>query len=1628
MRKLLHAAALLTVLFFTPSFAEAQFTFSCTRDTTINACNNSQCITIQTSIPDIKSLTSTYNVQQISGNGCFPVWANPNDPVGTPTALTIDDRYSTPITLGFTFPFFDSSYTQLIASTNGVVSFDISKTAAFAHWSIVNGGPQDLPSTFYDKALIMGPYHDLNPAVTTSPTQRIQYQVIGTAPHRRWILSFYKVPLFSCTSLIENTHQIIIYESTGIVEVSVFDKQICTGWNQGRAMIGMQDWNRTRGVMVAGRQATSAPWGSIGMNEIYRFVPSSGVSLFKRVELYDMAGTLISTGTATPGANGTLQASFPSICPPAGASTYIVRSVYQKIDDAAVEIFGTDTIRVNRTGGTNLNATTSTTPSACGPNGSITANVPAGMGNPPFTYTLDGGAPQNSPGRSYTFSGVTGGAHTVVVTDAGGCSSTINVTVPSSGVLTVTNTVTATSCAGAANGSVTLSPQNGVAPFQYSTNSGGPFQASPTFSNLPAGTYLFYVRDASGCVLNGYQVQVPVGPALQATTTVNPPSCNGAANGSITVNPPSNGVGPFTYQLNANGFGASNVFSNLPSGNYFVSVRDAQGCALNNMFVSVPAGTGTLGVNVSSTGTSCTGANNGTITLTATSGSGPYQYSLNGGAFQAGNVITGLAPGTYSVVLRDGAGCSSAAQSVTIAEGSALLATTAVTNASCTGVNNGTIVVTPTNGAGPYTYSIDGGAPQTSNTFTNVAAGAHTIIVRDGAGCQTAPINVTVGTAAALTGTTAVVATSCNGAVNGSITVTPTNGSGPYTYSLNGAAFQASNIFSGLAAGAYTLVIRDNVGCTSAAINATVTSGPPITGTASAQATSCNGAADGTITVTANNGSPTLNYSLDGGAFQAAATFTGVASGSHSVVIRDGAGCVSAAIPVTVAVGPALTGTATPQATSCTGATDGTITAAASNGNAPHQYSLNGGAFQNGASFTGLAPGNYTIVIRDAAGCVSAAIAATVASGPGLTATLTPAATSCTGAANGSITVSNVSGTGPYQYSIDGTTFQASNVFTGLTAGSYTVTYRNIAGCLSTGTVTVAAGPAVTATVATTPVACFNGTNGSATATLSANATGPMQYSLDGTNFQASPTFSGLVAGTYTLYFRDGVNCAGTQSFTITQPTVLDATAVRQAVSCNGLSDGRITVTASGGTAPYQYSIDGTTYQSSNIFNVPAGSYPVYVRDANGCIRQLPAEVITEPAVLTASGVGNSAGCTGNDGTVTLTAGGGTAAYQYSLDGAAYQASATFTRGPGTYTGYIRDANGCVATAPNIVVGLVDNLFVVPGRDTTICEGESVVLRPNTNGNQFVWTPALDLNNATAQNPIASPKDTTRYIVTISLGICRIQDTIMVNVRKAPRPDAGPGGTICFGQDFNLQGSGGVSYQWTPATYLTDATISNPTSVKPAQTTVYSLNVVDVNGCRSLQPGLVTVTVTPPIQVFTNPPDTVAYIGDTIQLLATSIGTSYEWTPAIDLSDPYIANPILTVTEDRIYTVEATTAAGCRGTTTFRLQAYQGPEIYVPNAFTPNGDGKNDLLRPVAVGMKSLRYFKVFNRWGQEVYSWNGLSRGPEVYNLTSRTDIGWNGRIMGVLQQTQTFVWVAEGVTKEGKVVQRKGTTVLIQ
>ncbi|MFN8243766.1 MAG: gliding motility-associated C-terminal domain-containing protein [Ferruginibacter sp.] len=579
MRKFLLLGA-----FLFPIILQAQvtsFSFSCTHDTLIPC--TVPCITLKARIPDLHGLSSSYTINPVSGapNGCYTPYVPPDAP-GNPTALNIDDTYSGVIPIGFNFPFFGTYYPSLVASANGYLSFDISLAGQFSHYSVTN----NLPSNVYDPAIIMGPYHDLDPSIRSNPPpeMQIKYDLVGTAPYRRWILSFYHVPLYSsnaltCGQLNLNTHQIILYESTGIIEVMIQNKQICSVWNNGKAMVGIQDMTQLNGMTVPTRGATDPPWGSVGMNESWRFVPNGGPSLFKDVKLYDLAGNPVSTGVTTNLGNGIIDVSFPGVCPATSPATYIVKSTYQKIDDPLTDIYGTDTVTVTRDNSMPMLVSTSD-PVCKGGNGTITVTDPVG---PVYEYSIDGVNWQLSP----VFS-VPAGTYTVRVRITGTfCGGNTPVTLADPPPIPITANATLAKCKGTATGSIAITAPLGT-DYEYSLDNGVTWQSSPVFNNLMAGNYTITLRQISINCTSTQTITVGEPALLTATAQVLLPASCANNDGSIGITA-AGGTPAYEYSIdNGTTWSPSGTIGNLPAGTYAgIKVRDINGCTTNANAVTV---------------------------------------------------------------------------------------------------------------------------------------------------------------------------------------------------------------------------------------------------------------------------------------------------------------------------------------------------------------------------------------------------------------------------------------------------------------------------------------------------------------------------------------------------------------------------------------------------------------------------------------------------------------------------------------------------------------------------------------------------------------------------------------------------------------------------------------------------------------------------------------------------------------------------------------------------------------------------------------------------------------------------------------------------------------------------------
>lgn len=1696
---------LLTVLLFgfiISGFAQ-NLSFTCPRDTVLGC--NATCFTLTAQVPDIRSSSADYYIGNVTSESTCRPYIPPGAP-GTSSQLNIDDKYSPSFTLPFGFSFYGRVYNNLVISTNGYVSFSTAYATLFSHYGILNSGgflsattgtPVGLPSSLIDSLVIMGPYHDIQPGVTTSPTQKIVFNVYGTAPNRKWILSYYKIPLFDCNSLIENTHQIILHENTGVIEIFMGSRQHCTTWNEGRALIGIQNGNRTKGKMAPGRTAADGLWGGTNMNETWRFVPNAGTPLYRGVELLDGSGAVVATGDTTRIDAGTLQTTFPNVCPPAGNSIYVVKTTYESIITPGTLIYSLDTVNVLRTPNLPVDATATAT--ACGmSSGSITVNVAGGVG--PYTYSIDGGAAQSSN----VFINLSAGAHTITATDSGGCTNTITVTVTAVSSLTSTETHTNASCPGINNGSITITPTAGSTPYQYSLN-GGPVQATNVFSNLAGGNYNITFTDVNGCT-GTKSVTLTTGSAITSTASNTNTSCNGAVDGTLTVTGTS-GNAPYQYSLNSGPNQASGTFTGLVAGNYTVKITDANGCT-GTKVVTINNGSAGITMTVSAQPTGCPGASNGSVTLTPTSGTGPYTYSIDGVPFQSSPTFTGLAQGNHMATVKDVNGCTGN-RVVGISAGAALLSTIVATPATCAG-NDGSLTLTPTSGTGPYTYSIDGGTTfQASGSFTGLVPGSYTLTFQDAIGCSGTKAG-TITSSTGITGTASATQTSCPGATNATITATSGTGTAPFTYSMDGTTFQVSNVFTGIAAGTFTITFKDASGCTGTA-SVTVTDGPAITGSATSTATTCLGAADGTVTVTptiagtytysidggasqssnvfnnvsagahtvsfrdvagctgtanvsvtagpqvtatttttatscpgASDGSinvttsiaGTYTYSLDGGASQSSGTFNNVSSGAHTITFQNTLGC-SGSVNTTVNPGTALTGTATPTATSCSGVSDGTITVTPSVSSA-YTYTINpGGTIQNNNNvFTGLAPGTYSVMFQDnTTGCQGTVSNITITAGSALTGTAVATATSCPTVNDGTITIT-AGGTGPYSFTLNpGGITQASNIFTNLAPGTYTINFTTASGCIGSvsGSYTINAGPYRTSATTLDQPNCANINDGIITIVPGAEASTPFaSFTLTGPGgaiSQSASTFNNLPPGNYTYTFTDAIGCTGTGSAVLTTHSPLATTVNITMPLCNGNANGIIALNASGGGTPYQYALSPfSAYQSSGTFNtLTAGTYTIRIKDTYGCTKDTTV-TLNQPTALIASAISNNpAGCDGNDGSVSVTGTGGTPAYQYSLDGTTYQASTNFvTPNPGAYPNItVKDNNGCTATASATVL-LIDIMFLNIGNDTTICAESRLTFLPQTNAgtNVFQWrplnaavTPPATIADPSIKNATVTPIDTAVYILHAEWGACVREDTVMVRILHKPIPYAGLDTAICdlssaiiSGSASNLSGT--VNFAWTPAANA--ATPNQATTVvTPPSTQVYTLTVTDNYGCNFSVTDQVVVVVQPPVPAFAGR-DTIAAIGMPHQLFGTG-GVSFEWTPPAPLNSATAQNPLAILYHDQQFVLKVTDYAGCIGYDTVFIQVYKDPGYYVPNAFSPNGDGLNDIFIATPVNIVKTNYFRIYNRLGQMIFETNEWRKG-------------WDGSYLGKPQPIGAYVWVLQGTDKAGKTIQMKGTVMLVK
>jgi len=1181
---------------------------------------------------------------------------------------------------------------------------------------------------------------------------------------------------------------------------------------------------------------------------------------------------------------------------------------------------------------------------------------------------------------SFTAPGTYSVTHTVV---SGGCTSVTTNTVVVNPMPSATLSFTNPSC-GSNNGVVVITNTSPGAPPQTVTSFASSLGSvsGQTVTGLGAGTTVITLTNNFGCT---FTVSATLSSATGPTDVVLTPNniiC-GAGTGSITIGAVTGGVAPYTYNVNGGAFSGAPPVTGLASGTYTIGVRDVNGCIFTKT-VTISVTAGPTAIAGTSTPAGCS-ATNGTYNITGVTGGTPA-YSFSVDAVATSSLTSNLAPGTHTVSVRDANGCTFNTTFVVGGTSGPTSATVTTTNASCGATNGSATVTAVTGGSLPYQYSFDGGAFAAVNNISGLAAGTHTVVIRDASTCTLVVIYNILNTGSPTASVTNAINVSCFGGSNGSFTVTPVGGTGPYTYTLT-APFQTNGtgFFTGLPQGTYNITVRDQVGCITTT-SVSLTQPTSVSLTTSSIPVRCFGTATGTINVVGAGGTPTYSYNLNGGGYQTSPTFANVFSGIYSIQMMDGNGC-SVTQTVNVAQPSALNIVVSSQNANCTtanGVASSTVTGGT--GLITYSWTPTGGA---AAVSNSVAAGNYTITATDANGCIITS-PVLVGLNPGGTATITSITNvNCNGACNGSMTAGMIGGSAPFTYSWS-PGGQTNSTATNLCPGTYTCEITDFYGCKSTASGIITQPPVLNAIMNSNNVKCFGTPTGTVTA---AGTGGTLPYTYLWPQLPSTlSSVSNVPIGTYTCIITDLNGCSITQSISVTQPSAIVLTSTVTAANCN-LANGSATVTISGGSAPYSqiWSVTGST--TTVQAGVAAGTYTINVQDANTCTVALSATIpnLSGPTISITSQT-NVSCFSGNNGVAIALASSGTGPYIYSWSHGPNVPTATNLTA-GLYTVSATDQAGCVAsTSVNITQPSALTVTIVPTNPKCFGSSDGHGLAAAGGGTApyaYAWT------STGGTNPSSNPLPAGNYGLTVTDGNgCIVTSSMSLTNPLAMAASITSTNVTCFGQNngtavaTSTNGSGVVSYYWTG----TPSPVSSQTLTGVGAGS-YTLLATDQNSCTASA----QITITQPTQVTANITSTGSVTcnggNNGFAVVTPGGGTgpySYTWSPSAG------STPNANTLTAGVYVVTVNDANFCAATAT--------ATILQPTPLATTLTTTNPKCNSVCDGTANISYL---GGAGATTFLWQpGLQSGNTVNNLCAgnhTVTITSNGSCQTVLTFTLT-------------------------
>ncbi|MBW8051549.1 MAG: T9SS type B sorting domain-containing protein [Cytophagales bacterium] len=999
------------------------------------------------------------------------------------------------------------------------------------------------------------------------------------------------------------------------------------------------------------------------------------------------------------------------------------------------------------------------------------------------------------------------------------------------------------------------------------------------------------------------------------------------------------------------------VNSNAPFGNSFAYyyVEDVYIDTIGGCPSCVPPSTPGA---ITGPDTVCFGQTSVSYSISSVAGATSYNWTVPAGAaITAGqNTISitvdfGATSGNVCVTAGNGCGTSVASCYAISVNAAPTASITSSANISCNGASDGSATVTPSGGTPGYTYSWSpsGGSGATA---TGLAAGNYTVTVTDANNCSGTSAPVTITEPATLSAS--IISSSditCNGFGDGTATVSSSGGTGAHSY-LWLPSGGTNSTATGLGPGTYTVTVTDANLCQTIA-NTTIIEPDSLTASIiSSSDITCNGFGDGAATVSSLGGTGIHSYSWSpsGGTNS---TATGLGPGSYIVTVTDVNNCSTSA-NVTIAEPSAITLSLTSNPATC-GNADGTATVAASGGAGSYTY-LWAPPAQTTPIATGLASGNYTVIVTDSNSCSQSGFVIVTDLGGAAVSGMLISEVNCFGGNDGAATVSVSGGTLPYTYNWSPGGGN-NDTATGLTAGTYVITVTDSAGCISTDTVLITQPDSLALTTNKLDATCDSSNAGAAIVLVSGGTT-PYTYLWNDPSATDSFIVTGLAPGIYTVTVTDSAGCVDTAFAVINAPDTFITTITSiNDVNCFGANDGNATVSLSGGTpadSGYVYLWNTTPAQTDSFaVNLPPGTWIFEGTDSLGC-KTFAVVTINEPAELNYSLFLQNIGCTGGncDGMIIVTPTGGTAPYSYLWNDPSVQTDSTAdSLCAGAYMLIITDSKGCIDSVFAAVDSLGGGGAVSASTINAVscfgsCDGVAAAspsggIPPYT----YLWDDPANQTNDTATGLCPG---TYEVIVTDSAG-CPFSDTVVISQPIQSSAVISGTDSICSNTSttdstitVNFTGNAPWSISYTNGV---DTITINNISTTPfsfnsdtlnSNTTYTLTTLIDSSGCSGAISGSAAIIIRPKPVVNAGLGVSICF-GDSTNLTAGG-GIIYNWTPSISLTNDTVFNPIAFPVNTTTYYVTVYTANGCFDTESVTVTV--DPEVFTsvePSSFCIGG-------------------------------------------------------------------------------------------